>query len=166
MAHLWLTQADSWQPVPLAGSAFSWSPEGLRPLERSDSAPAWLRLVGREWVLLAAPGLLVNGAPLRCGVRVLRDRDELRFAGGTRAYFSSERLAAVQPFAGHPGVRCPRCRQAVDQGALVVVCPACGAVCHQTAELGCFTYGATCPLCDQPSALDAGYRWTPEEPRP
>jgi len=138
-------------------------PEGTRPLERFDPAPAWLREVGHEWVLLAARGrVAVNGSPV-CGLRVLRDRDEVCFHGGARVYFSTEKLASVHPHEGDTALRCPRCKQAIARGAVVVTCPHCRAVCHQTADLPCWTYGATCPLCQQPSALDAGFQWTPEE---
>ncbi|MEQ1858748.1 MAG: hypothetical protein ABMA13_02300 [Chthoniobacteraceae bacterium] len=164
MPHLWITQNDRWFPLALSAPALALSPEGTRPLERFDPAPAWLREVCGDWVLLASRGsVAVNGSPLR-GLRVLRDRDELRFDGGARVYFSTEQLAAVRPHESDATLCCPRCKLAsITRGVPTVTCPTCKAVCHQAEDLACWTYGPTCPLCDQPTALDAGYHWSPED---
>lgn len=112
-------------------------------------------------VLLADENVRVNGSAVRHGIRVLRDRDEIA-AGTVRLFFSTERIATVEPFAGE-SVACGRCCSAIAEGDDSVRCPACGTVSHQFAELPCFTYGPTCPKCPQPSHLGAGLLWTPEE---
>lgn len=183
MAHLWLATDNQWQPaaigdgvVALTSGGFvcvscDGAPRGVKA-PSGRRTPHWpnevprvqLRGEGGVWVLLAhAEAVAVNGAPLRLGIRLLRDRDELRLATGERYYFSTERLATVEPFVRAEPVCCPRCRQQIASGVPAVACPSCGAWCHQTDALPCWTYAATCPLCDQPSALEGGYRWTPAE---
>jgi hypothetical protein len=109
----------------------------------------------------------VNGRKTHLGIRVLRDRDEIRL-GGDRIYFSTERTAHVESFAGDAGsAACPRCQQPLTDGAAVVRCPQCSAAHHQDENLPCWCgYEKepfeTCALCDQPAGLDRGYRWTPE----
>jgi len=165
MAHLWQFQLDQWQPTPLAGSLLAMSTKGeLSQATSSDSSPIRLRAAGSEWVLLAGPSarVRINGEPLALGVRVLRDRDEI-VVGSARSYFSTERLASVDPFPDNLGVIfCARCKNKIDPGAPAVRCPGCGCWCHQREDLECWSYSPTCPLCDQSTALDAGYRWEPE----
>src|SRR5689334_11592289 len=65
---------------------------------------------GESWLFLAPPGTraYVNGQRLSLGMRVLRDRDEILLptsatneaAEPQRMFFSTERLAIVQPFPG------------------------------------------------------------------
>ena len=166
MPHLWLHHNDRWQPAPLGGTALV--PDGsgaLRPAAAGEAAPLRFHAAGNDaWVLLAAPrvAVRVNGGALAAGIRVLRDRDEI-VLGGSRCFFSTERLAQVEPFPGAAGpVFCARCRQAVAQESAAVRCPGCGTWCHQREDLGCWTYGPKCPLCEQITPLDAGYRWEPE----
>lgn len=119
---------------------------------------------GKEaWLLLAAPGqALVNGQPVWLGLRVLRDRDEIQFTGGGSLFFSTESLARVMDFPGAPKqVFCPRCRDRIEPGP-AVKCPACGVWHHQLGDRPCWTYAETCALCPQPTALNAGFQWTPE----
>ncbi len=148
MAHLWLQPpdaVDAWTHVPLDG------PKPDRGLIPSGDA----------WVLLAGPDTRMNGTPLVTGIRVLRDRDEL-VVGGDRMFFSTESLATIAPFDGPVAVSCPRCRLEVVPGTPAVVCPGCRVVHHQSDELPCFTYDPRCAACDHATALDAGFRWTPE----
>jgi hypothetical protein len=116
---------------------------------------------GQEtWVLVGAAQ--VNGMPLLTGIRVLRDRDELQ-VGGLRAFFSAEALAAVRPSpAQGERIFCPRCKQEIEKLSPAVRCPQCRVWHHQTAELPCWTYSERCASCNQPTDLNAGYRWTPE----
>jgi len=127
-----------------------------------------------EWVLMAGngAGVRVNGEPVWLGLCVLRDRDEITLPGaepdGThRCFFSTERLARVEPFPGAPAgpVYCARCKLPINRGDLAVQCsnPECGAWHHQSDEFPCWTYHTKCALCNQATELDAGYRWTPEE---
>ena len=156
MAHLWVHEAGEqpdgggWAAVPLVGD------------ERRVGAALALRRATDGWVALGAPSAHVNGVALATGLRVLADRDELR-AGGARAFFSTESLATVTTFPGAEGaVFCPRCKLEIAPQSPAVRCPQCAVWHHQDAELPCFTYAACCTLCDQPTALDAGFRWTPE----
>jgi hypothetical protein len=87
---------------------------------------------------------------------MLADRDEILVAG-QRIYFSTETLAAVEEHAG-PVLRCPRCKREIAPGAKVVRCPRCKALHHEA----CWTYSEACTLCPAPTALDAGFQWTPE----
>jgi hypothetical protein len=122
-------------------------------------------------VLLAAEGapVRVNGLPLLVGVRVLQDRDEIRVGRADSLFFSTESAARVESFSGTgASVMCPRCKQAIAEASEVVRCPGCGVVHHQAKDLPCWSgYEAepfaTCAMCDQPAALDSGFRWTPEE---
>jgi hypothetical protein len=155
MAHLWTpgSGAETWVATPLAG----------------DSAAFGLRRSGGEpecWVAIGPPAVHVNGVALDVGIRVLRDRDELR-VGDARAYYSSESLPVVVAFPGaERPVFCPRCQQEIPPQSAAVRCPACGVWHHQTDELPCWTYAEHCALCDQPTALDGGFRWSPEEVGP
>jgi hypothetical protein len=107
--------------------------------------------------------LMVNGLPLRAGLRTLQDRDELRVPGLGPLYFSTERIARIEPLPTEPdALSCPRCRDRIAAGSPAVRCPGCGLWHHQTEDRPCWTYAETCALCPQPTAADAGYRWTPE----
>jgi len=153
MAHLWTYETSNWAALPLAGDEFTLLP-ALR-VQRAAACDAW--------VVVGPPAVHVNGVALDTGIRVLRDRDELR-AGGRRAFFSTESLAVVAAFPGaERAVSCPRCKLEIVADSPAVRCPKCDVWHHQTDELPCFTYRERCTLCDQPSALDGGFRWTPEE---
>jgi len=121
------------------------------------------RLSGGEAgaVLIAEPGmrLYVNGRPLPGGLRVLQDRDEIR-VGQERCYYRASEALTVEPYAGEAAT-CPRCSGALRPGTAAVRCR-CGAWFHQAADLACFTYGATCPLCGGATQLEAE-PWDPAE---
>ena len=154
MAYLWLE--------PAGGEAGEWSPMVLTDDAVNFDAAAVLHRTHAGWVVIGAPGVHVNGAPLDTGIRLLRDRDELR-AGGRRTFFSGESLAEVVLFpGGERSVFCPRCRLEVAPGSPAVRCPGCNVWHHQTDDMPCWTYGDHCTLCEQPTALDVGFRWTPE----
>lgn len=173
MAQLWVQdEAGAWGAIALdpAISAPVGAPGlacGVRVPPLALGGAVLLRsrsAVDETWLLQSAPGdaVTVNSSPLYLGLRALRDRDEIRIAGGHRFYFSTERLAHIEPFPQiDHAVICARCKQAIQPGSPAVQCPQCGTWCHQSSELGCWTYGQNCPLCDQPTALDAGYRWSP-----
>lgn len=118
-----------------------------------------------KWGVMVSADMTVrhNGLPIKAGLRLLEHRDALAPEAGTLLFFSTEELARVEPFAGAAAVSCPRCRSEVRHGDAAVRCPSCGVVHHETADRNCWTYGETCALCPQPSALDAGLRWTPED---
>ncbi len=122
-----------------------------------------------RWAVLSPCGIRVkiNGDTLRCGIRMLRDKDEI-VAGGARFFFSVESLAEVIPFPGSDPARrvfCARCKGDLKAGVPSVRCPGCGSWHHQDegGELPCWTYAAPCALCAQPTAFDAGFQWTPED---
>ncbi|MGD2151938.1 MAG: hypothetical protein PVG79_01640 [Gemmatimonadales bacterium] len=171
MAHVWArSESGDWETVKVEGDAFGLV-AGPRPLARPDSDGAVLcrRSVvsGREaWVLLSAPteDLRVNGAPLPTGIRLLEDRDAIQLSHESLTYFSSERLAEVELFPGSPDpVYCPRCKTEIEAGTPAVRCPGCESWHHQSEVYGCWLYTERCALCDQPTALGAGFRWSPED---
>lgn len=176
MAHLWLTDKDEWAVLPLDGAAFVIG--GGRVRRTSDllslataQSPVGIRRVadswGTRWALVAAPGarVSVNGMPTNLGLAVLADRDEIRIPGYPPFFFSSEVLAHVEPFpeADSHGL-CPRCKKPIAAGCLAVRCPSCGLWYHQSdaERLPCWTYATHCAACSHPTALDGGFRWTPE----
>jgi hypothetical protein len=154
--------------VPLTDGALLGATPGahalhLQPRGQSADRPVtFLRSEsGRResWVLTGAAR--VNGMPLLTGIHVLRDGDEVE-VNGVRAFFSAEVLAQVRPLLrGDELVFCPRCKQEITTQSAAVQCPQCGVWHHQSDDLPCWTYSQRCALCDQPTALDAGYRWTP-----
>lgn len=159
MAHLW-TEAESgeWTPSTLAGDA--------RTLNRDVSLRRIDETVGEHWALLSAPAarVFVNGFPVCLGTIVLADRDEIRVAGNPVLFYSTETLAAVEPFHAS-GLRgfCPRCKQSIESGSPAVRCPSCGLWHHASADLPCWTYAPQCAACPHDTALGTGFRWTPEE---
>lgn len=164
MAHLWVQDLSSrdWSVVTLDGAAAAdaGSPVLLDDAE-APSADTLLFDVGGLWVLIAPETVYVNGSPLVGGVRVLRDRDEIR-VGLRRVFFDEEEPARVVPFpGGAQPVHCPRCLRPVSAGEPAVH-SRCGVWHHQTDEFPCWTYSPSCSQCDQPSALDAGYAWSPD----
>lgn len=185
MAHLWCERdlSTGWIAAQLRAAEYELSTEqGAELLEPQADAPiaSGIRLVrqtveGKEqWVLLAerAAAVCVNGARLRLGIRVLRDRDEIiarpaasAEQAGKRFYFSTERLARVEPYPGREAAaaaRCARCKKPLANSQ-AVCCPKCGAWHHQTDHLPCWTYHTVCSVCDQPTDIETTYRWTPEE---
>jgi hypothetical protein len=178
MAHLWIRKDDSgprghttsaeWAVMPLDGGAVALGGdmEGPRQSQRGGSA---LLLRSRDsaretWLVLspASGGIRLNGESLHGGIRALADGDELVVDAGDRYFFSSETLAEVEPLDAAPAVVCPRCNQAIPRESPAVRCPQCGIWHHQSDELPCWTYSPRCGLCPQPTALDSGFRWTPE----
>ena len=160
MAYVWSDGIDGvWELKTLDAHGHDLPPARIvRHALRSDDV----------FVVLGSDAVRVNGVPLDLGIHVLRDRDELR-VGSTRAFFSAESLAAIEPFPGSVGpTLCPRCKLEVEAGKAAVRCPKCRVWHHQCPEepdeLGCWLYSEKCAAdCGQPTALDAGFRWTPED---
>lgn len=175
MSHLWIEeQPGDWAAMPLNQPRVAL--ELLSPaVNRSGGAndrrlPVTLvrhpERARAPWHLLAASGtdVWVNGIPLVGGLRVLDDRDHIRIGDDGRFFFSTEDLARVDPMPGaDKAMVCPRCRQPIERGTAAVRCPQCALWHHQSSELPCWTYSPTCALCPQPTALDAGFQWTPVE---
>ncbi len=173
VAHLWLTAEDGELTVfPLLDRGYGF---GAMPPSKLGAKADSARIVSllpalaegkARWVLVAPIGSLVhvNGWPLRTGLRVLLDRDEIEVVGVGTFFFSTESLARVEslPARGRV-VHCARCKLVIEQGSPAVRCPACQVWHHQCAEYQCWTYSESCALCSQRTQLDATYRWTPAE---
>jgi hypothetical protein len=179
MAHFWThTTEHEWTIMPLDGDA-AWTLTGQhdQPVcaghvtnnSQSSVLLTSALLPGKDetWILLAPPqqAVRVNGERVLLGICVLRDKDEIRVPGGVSLFFSTEKLARVELFPGINGQRffCPRCKQEIPLTSPAVRCPQCNVWHHQSEDLPCWSYSDHCALCDQSSALDADYRWTPEE---
>lgn len=137
----------------------------------TDGAPGHILLQSSPesgmdaWALLCPPGLRVrvNGDPVRTGIRVLQDRDEVLLDGTERLFFSTERAARPEPFPGSERrVVCPRCKQPIAKGDMAVRCPNCGVWSHQSETYPCWSYTDACAVCGHPTAMDDRYRWTPD----
>lgn len=162
-----------WRLLPLAASPslLRLDPVGVEP-SASIGVPAGasqcllVRVAEQaKWAALVAEDSNVrhNGARVAAGLRVLQHRDALALAGAGSVFFTTEELAHVETFAAASPLACPRCRSVVRPGDAVVRCPSCGVVHHEAADRNCWTYAQACALCSQPTAFDAGLRWTPEE---
>jgi len=178
MAHLWIRDAgQEWMITPLEGQAWVLHSQPDQPVLRRSTAdgnkhfalllPLQARGNEESWVLMTPTpnGIRVNGERLVLGVRTLADKDEIYVPEVGHLFFSTEKLARVEPFSQAEGRRlfCPRCKQEIQHAYLAVRCPQCTVWHHQSDDLPCWSYSDYCALCDQPSALDIGYRWTPEE---
>lgn len=162
MSHIWERHEDNWVPRPLNDSCHILPHD----CELRKAGTKGSLIAPEAWYLVCSSGaaVRVNGETIMLGTRMMRDRDELLIEG-QRLFFSAEKLAKIVAFqaAAGPAVICARCKQPLKEGDPAVECPSCGAWHHQSQELGCWLYGGSCALCDQPTALDAGFRWTPQE---
>lgn len=160
-----------------------WIAEGLaaeRNLEEWVRRPAVVVRAGNgrgtkpAFALIAhAQSARVNGEPLTAGIRILRDRDEILCADGSRLWFSAESVAEVSLFddgrdhADDGGstspVLCPRCRGAIEHGDEVVACPSCGLFYHWLESRRCYNFHRECVGCEG-ATVDVGdpaFAWTP-----
>jgi hypothetical protein len=172
MAHLWIEDIPGeWAILPLATSRVVLPARTLGTGRFGEDATApplvLVRAQARStWHVIAPPDApaWVNGLPIVHGLRELRDRDEIRTATGETFYYSGEELAQVEPMPPTPNaMSCPRCREVVAVGSPAVRCPHCALWYHQSDHFPCWTYAETCAMCPHPTALDAGYQWTPVE---
>ena len=124
MAHIWLQNANhEWTAIPLSDdecrleSLFN---ETIEKVSASDGAPPDVRFLRTEidnqenWAVVTGyeSGVTINGIPLSLGIRVFRDRDEIRWSREGIGFFSSEEPASVVDFPqGDRKVFCPRCKQ-------------------------------------------------------
>ncbi len=147
-----------WRSLRLA------APTGLPDLAEVDplapSAPALLLPGPDGAVALVArrdTPVRVNGRHLTGGLRLLRDRDEIRL-GRARFFLSTRDPLTVEPFPG-PAVACPRCSDTLRVGTPAVRCH-CGLWFHQSPGQECFTYADKCPQCRSTTALEVE-NWHP-----
>lgn len=176
MPHLWMPHANGWQPLPLVGDRFLLTgpePAALQsiPAESSPGSTDGLRLLRiadgdgpPAWLLLSPSRrtVRVNGQALPLGARVLRDKDELRFAGSAPLYFSAEELTVVEAYPGPHTVDCPRCLQPIEPGTEAVRCTGCRLWYHQRPDRSCFTYAEACTTCGAETRLIEELQWNPE----
>ncbi len=176
MANLWVeTLAGEWTVQPLRPqgmsieNAIARSVGAVEEATNTRSGPELIQAGperARSWHLIAPPhaAVWINGMPLQAGIRVLSDRDEIHVTGARSLFFTTEELARVvaMPKTERP-MSCPRCRQEIAAESAAVICPQCGIWHHQSEQLPCWEYAETCALCPQPTALDAGFQWTPVE---
>lgn len=159
MAQLWVRDESGWASEALNGTVRGAPGSGngvVVPCEHVASGFAVVAPFGEE--------LLVNGVPVASGLAVLRDRDEIQVGAAPSFFFSTEELARVCDVPRSESPRsCPRCSQRIEDGTRGVRCPACDVWYHENSELPCWTYAATCALCDQPTKLDAGFRFRPDQ---
>jgi len=119
-----------------------------------------------EFLLLAPPGctVWVNQSRVFSGLRVLRHRDAIRIGRAPTLYFTTERLARVETFAGSDEpTHCPRCRSEILPNDAVVRCPGCQVAMHEipAEKRGCWSYSPTCCVCGGSTDFTAGYQWHP-----
>ena len=133
-------------------------------LLRVNGATGGAEPLSSDWAVLAGVDarIRINGAPLAVGFAALRHRDELCLHGALPLYFSTERLVSVETYPADDSPRCPRCTLPIEKDDTYVRCPGCNVLQHQLPERKCWTYAATCTLCDQSTDMAAGYRWSPE----
>jgi hypothetical protein len=177
MAHLWTHDDSGWIAHSLSRKmydvgAFAVARTVLPAITSGEARGTIAKLVrvnfaGSEaWALMSAPGsgIRIGGEALPCGLRVLRDRDEIRTPVGEQYFFSTEALVAVTSFESlGRDVFCGRCRQRIAAGAPAVRCPGCGVWYDENDELPCWTYAETCAFCGRSTALDLGFAWSPED---
>jgi len=165
--HVWTSEKGQWVARALNDEGFA-----LSGASAASPSGAVLRRSGRDdtdaaWYLLAPPtvSVFVNGEAVPLGIRVLRDRDEIRVAGGQPVFFSTEKLIGVEPYAGVAGATCLRCAKTIERNSPAVRCPGCGRWYHQSAERGCFTYGDApiCVECGADAVVSDQFQWMPEE---
>ncbi|MGA7342134.1 MAG: hypothetical protein WBE72_03280 [Terracidiphilus sp.] len=173
MAHLWIQGEGGWSAQKLDGAELdhAFALRAAKADEPGATPGEVIRFVRAEalgtgvWALIARPDsdVRVNSRAVPAGLCVLTDRDEIR-VGGEVQYFSTETLAAVEAFPGSErAMFCGRCRQQIEAGSQAVHCPNCGVWYNQSGDLPCWTYSDKCTFCGHPTALDAGFAWTPEE---
>ena len=171
MSHLWVKdETEQWAVFQLLSERYPLEPllKWSAPTTQTVSVVSIVRSrreENQQWHLLVPHGVRVsvNGLPIMTGLRTLRDRDQITI-GDRSAYFSTEERVQRVAF---PGAErkffCARCRQELIAGVSAVKCPQCNVWHHQTEELPCWTYANHCGLCSQPTDLEAGYRWQPDD---
>jgi hypothetical protein len=175
MSQLWMREDDlSWGVLSLEDRAVRLD---LRPLRRVHGGLRKRGLDSRvvmfprdpghpeDWILLAGDRqpVRVNGFPLHTGLRLLQHRDRIRIGSEDPVWFSTERLAHVEPFPGSVRpTRCARTKIELTPEAPAVCCPECGTWYAQSDQQPGWTYGDSCVMCRHPTDLTAGFRWIPE----
>jgi hypothetical protein len=166
MPHLWFQSEHVWNVFDLTESPVALLRDRPVPVSVGDEPAGVLAALHRRangaWVLFTDPKnkARLNGLDFP-GIRLLRDRDEIRVCGQTY-FFSTERLAVIEEYTGSGKAFCPRCRQEMKNGTPAVQCPGCGVWYHEDGNLNCWRYADNCGLCPQKTPLIDTYQWTPE----
>ncbi len=174
MAHFWnIDAAGCWVATPV-GDTPAVINNSVEFVKSDDIAAravehAYVRRLANPvetWALLCPPhsDVRVNGEFVPLGLTILSDRDELRMPAQSVRFFSTETLARVEAFPEDARGFCPRCKLALTPGSAAVRCPgSCGLWHHMSDEMPCWTYAPTCAGCEHNTAMDAGFKWTPED---
>ena len=157
--HYIASASSAWTAARI--SAPTGIPHGLRDPDENKAEDAIVLCplddAGAVLVIRRDAAVQINGNAIPAGLRVLQDRDEIRF-NHERFYFSSQDQLVVETMDSEP-VACPRCAGRIEPLTPAVRCR-CHAWYHQSDESPCFTYGETCPLCGASTQLDAD-PWDP-----
>lgn len=181
MGYLWIQDPDGFIALSLTETVYSIGARmdragplslsiGTTPHHSALLVQASTAESANAWTIISRPDEIeINGLPLAPGIRVLRDRDAIRFDCGHLAFFSAETAAQIEPFPGTEPVSCVRCYSPIVPGKDAVRCPTCGVWHHQISgpengrDWECWTRNATCAQCrKQPTDFEAGPAWTPE----
>src|SRR5262245_25832548 len=113
MAHLWIEQQPGeWALFPLESKYHVLALDPLTPVRAMpifDPVRVGVLLgrfgngpTGELWILKCASSMnaRVNAQPVRLGMRVLKDQDEIVLGGRRQFFFSTETLAHVEAFPG------------------------------------------------------------------
>jgi hypothetical protein len=173
MGLIWVHELDGWSVLRLDERPVRLDVSPLRVLQDREVGvggdfPVALVFSDKDkpqWAVIAAEGtgVRVNGRALSTGMHILADRDEMQVGRGRSFFFSTETLASIDPFPGMEHIFCPRCQLSIVESSPAVRCPQCGVWYHMSEEYPCWRYDEKCQFCDQRTAEDAVYRWTPEE---
>lgn len=116
----------------------------------------------QSWGLLTRRGAVVrvNGMPAHGGIVAVGHMDCIQLDGATYLFSDAKPAARIETYLAAQPVKCPRCTRPIESG-LMVRCPHCAAIYHQSKDRACWTYAATCTVCQKPSNLAE-----PESPLP
>lgn len=170
---IWMIdEKGEWGPVELEGEVkVGRTAERLRvATSEIDEGLAtlfpWKDPLGRLRYLLIPAGrgvkITVNGYPI-LELKVLADKDEVSFGPSPLVfYYSEESPPRKIKFEGasEKPLFCVRCKDRIEAGEEIVICPKCRLYYHETEGKGCWRYDSACAGCRRPTGID--YIWRPE----
>lgn len=169
---IWIiNRQEEWNPIELEGEMkIGRGEEGLHVSSEMRAWDAtlfpWMDRQGRRrYILFSTLGdgkIKVNGYPMS-GLKVLDDKDEVSLGPAPRVFYYSEesppRKIKFEEASEKP-LFCVRCKDRIEAGEEIVVCPKCRLYYHETEGRGCWMYDAACAGCRRPTGID--YTWRPE----